>query len=48
MATEAFTVRAGTELVHQPDHLTGSLGRSRNYVVRTRKSKSRAKITYRN
>lgn len=33
MATEAFTVRAESELVHQLDHLADSLDRSRNYLV---------------
>jgi predicted transcriptional regulator len=33
MATEAFTVSAEAELVHQLDHLADSLARSRNDVV---------------
>ena len=33
MATEAFTVRAESEVVHQLDHLADSLDRSRNYLV---------------
>ncbi len=33
MATEAFTVRAESNVVHQLDHIAGSLDRSRNYVV---------------
>lgn len=33
MATEAFTVRTETEVVHQLDHLADSLDRSRNYLV---------------
>ncbi len=33
MATEAFTVNAEAELVHQLDHLADSLARSRNDVV---------------
>jgi predicted transcriptional regulator len=33
MATEAFTVRAETEIVHKLDDLAGSLDRSRNYLV---------------
>lgn len=33
MATEAFTVRAESDIVHQLDHLAGSLDRSRNYLV---------------
>jgi len=33
MVTEAFTVRAESELVHQLDHLADSLDRSRNYLV---------------
>lgn len=33
MATEAFTVRAESDLVHQLDHLADSLDRSRNYLV---------------
>lgn len=33
MATEAFTVNAEAELVHQRDHLADSLARSRNDVV---------------
>jgi len=31
MATEAFTIRAETEIVHKLDDLAGSLDRSRNY-----------------
>jgi predicted transcriptional regulator len=33
MATEAFTIRAETEIVHKLDDLAGSLDRSRNYLV---------------
>lgn len=33
MATEAFTVRAELNLVHQPDQLAVSLDRSLNYMV---------------
>ncbi len=33
MATEAFTIRAETDLVHKLDNLAGSLDRSRNYLV---------------
>ncbi|MGZ8184139.1 MAG: CopG family ribbon-helix-helix protein [Methylobacter sp.] len=33
MATEAFTIRAETEIVHKLDELAGSLDRSRNYLV---------------
>jgi predicted transcriptional regulator len=33
MATEAFTIRAETEVVHKLDDLAGSLDRSRNYLV---------------
>ncbi len=33
MATEAFTVRAESEVVNQLDHLADSLDRSRNYLV---------------
>jgi predicted transcriptional regulator len=33
MATEAFTVRAETDIVHKLDHLAESLDRSRNYLV---------------
>jgi predicted transcriptional regulator len=33
MATEAFTVRTESNLVHQLDQLADSLDRSRNYVV---------------
>ena len=33
MATEAFTIRAETDIVHQLDSLAGSLDRSRNYLV---------------
>jgi len=33
MTTEAFTVNAEAELVHQLDHLADSLARSRNDVV---------------
>ncbi len=33
MATEAFTVRAESNLVNQLDHLADTLGRSRNYIV---------------
>ena len=33
MATEAFTVRAESNIVHQLDHIAGSLDRSRNYLV---------------
>ncbi len=33
MATEAFTIRAETDIVHQLDNLAGSLDRSRNYLV---------------
>ena len=33
MSTEAFTVRAESNIVHKLDHLAGSLDRSRNYLV---------------
>jgi predicted transcriptional regulator len=33
MATEAFTIRAETEIVHKLDDLAGSLDKSRNYLV---------------
>ena len=33
MATEAFTIRSETEIVHKLDDLAGSLDRSRNYLV---------------
>ncbi|NOU14646.1 MAG: ribbon-helix-helix protein, CopG family [Methylococcaceae bacterium] len=33
MATEAFTIRAETNIVHMLDNLAGSLDRSRNYLV---------------
>ncbi|MDC9729116.1 MAG: ribbon-helix-helix protein, CopG family [Methyloprofundus sp.] len=33
MSTEAFTVRAESNIVHQLDHMAGSLDRSRNYLV---------------
>lgn len=33
MATEAFTVRAESEIVHQLDSMAGALDRSRNYLV---------------
>ena len=33
MATEAFTVRAESDIVHQLDDMAGSLDRSRNYLV---------------
>ena len=33
MATEAFTIRAETDIVHKLDDLAGSLDRSRNYLV---------------
>lgn len=33
MSTEAFTVRADTDLVHQLDCMAGVLDRSRNYLV---------------
>jgi len=33
MATEAFTVRAESNLVHQLDNLADTLDRSRNYLV---------------
>lgn len=33
MATEAFTVRAESNLVNQLDHLADTLDRSRNYLV---------------
>jgi predicted transcriptional regulator len=33
MATEAFTVRAETDIVHQLDSMAGALDRSRNYLV---------------
>ena len=33
MATEAFTVRAESNIIHQLDHIAGSLDRSRNYLV---------------
>ena len=31
MATETYTLRAETDIVHKLDDLTGSLDRSRNY-----------------
>ena len=33
MTTEAFTVRAETDIVHQLDSMAGALDRSRNYLV---------------
>ncbi len=33
MATEAFTVRAESDIVHQLDFMVGALDRSRNYLV---------------
>jgi predicted transcriptional regulator len=33
MATEAFTIRAETNIVHKLDNLAGSLDRSRNFLV---------------
>ena len=33
MATEAFTVRTETDIVHQLDSMAGALDRSRNYLV---------------
>lgn len=33
MATEAFTVRAESDIVHQLDSMAGALDRSRNYLV---------------
>ena len=33
MATEAFTVRAESDIVHQLDSMAGVLDRSRNYLV---------------
>ena len=33
MATEAFTVRTESDIVHQLDFLAGALDRSRNYLV---------------
>jgi len=33
MSTEAFTVRAESNIVHKLDHIAGSLDRSRNYLV---------------
>jgi predicted transcriptional regulator len=33
MATEAFTIRAESDIVQQLDYLAGSLDRSRNYLV---------------
>ena len=33
MATEAFTVRTGPDIVHQLDHMADTLDRSRNYLV---------------
>ena len=33
MATEAFTVRAESDVVHQLDSMAGALDRSRNYLV---------------
>ncbi|OAI09971.1 CopG family ribbon-helix-helix protein [Methylomonas methanica] len=33
MATEAFTVRAESDIVHQLDFIAGALDRSRNYLV---------------
>ncbi|WP_340122395.1 CopG family ribbon-helix-helix protein [Methylobacter svalbardensis] len=33
MATEAFTIRAETEIVHKLDDLAGSLDKSRNDLV---------------
>jgi predicted transcriptional regulator len=33
MATEAFTIRAESDIVHKLDSLAGSLDRSRNYLV---------------
>jgi predicted transcriptional regulator len=33
MTTEAFTVRAEADIVHQLDSMAGALDRSRNYLV---------------
>lgn len=33
MATEVFTVRAESDIVHQLDSMAGALDRSRNYLV---------------
>ena len=33
MSTEAFTVRAESEIVHQLDSMADALDRSRNYLV---------------
>ena len=33
MATEAFTIRAESDIVHQLDSMAGALDRSRNYLV---------------
>lgn len=33
MTTEAFTVRAESDIVHQLDSMAGALDRSRNYLV---------------
>ena len=33
IATEAFTVRAESDIVHQLDSMAGALDRSRNYLV---------------
>jgi len=33
MSTEAFTVRAESNIVHKLHHIAGSLDRSRNYLV---------------
>ncbi len=33
MATEAFSIRVETEIIHKLDNLAGSLDRSRNYLV---------------
>lgn len=33
MATEAFTVRTESDIVHQLDSMAGALDRSRNYLV---------------
>ncbi|MEI7993400.1 MAG: CopG family transcriptional regulator [Methylococcaceae bacterium] len=33
MATEAFTIRAETNIVHKLDNLAGSLDRPRNFLV---------------
>src|SRR5574343_1078022 len=33
MATEAFTVRTESDIVHQLDFIAGALDRSRNYLV---------------